>query len=364
MHEFQVNKTDFTQTRIVNNPNITVDTPLKTNEIIVAIESFALTANNITYAVLGDKLGYWQFFPATDNDDKQWGIIPVWGFANVVSSNSDEISVGEKLFGYFPPASLLKMEASSIKSQRFIDGSEHRKLLPAGYNVYRRVSTDPGYTPNFDDQRMLLFPLHITSYCLWDYLKDSDWFKAKQVVIISASSKTSIGLAYGLNEDETAPTVIGMTSDNNAEFVNKLGLYQQVISYNDIEKINKNIKTVIVDMSGNTQQLRKIEEHLNGNLLHCIQVGLTHWDEAQAESPFKTTSSEMFFAPGHIQKRIAEWGPKVFENQSINFMTNSAKHSANWLKFSHIKGLTSMSETYKQVCNGHLSPEQGVIIKP
>ena len=364
MHEFQVNKTDFTQTRIVNNPNITVDTPLKTNEIIVEIESFALTANNITYAVLGDKLGYWQFFPATDNDDKQWGIIPVWGFANVISSNSDEISVGEKLFGYFPPASLLKMQASNIKSQRFIDGSNHRKSLPPGYNVYRRVSTEPGYNPKFDVQRMLLFPLHITSYCLWDYLKDNNWFKADQIIIISASSKTSIGLAYGLNEDKTAPTVIGMTGNNNTEFVNKLGLYQQVISYNDIDKINKNIKTVIVDMSGNTQQLRKIEEHLEDNLQHCIQVGLTHWDEAQAESPFKDASSEMFFAPAHIQKRIAEWGAKAFENQSMNFMTNSAKHSANWLNFSHIKGLTAMSDTYKQVCNGHLSPEQGVIIKP
>jgi len=364
MPEFQVKKTDFTQTRIVNNPNLTVNTPLETNEIIVEIENFALTANNITYAVLGDKLGYWQFFPASDNDDEQWGIIPVWGFANVVVSNSDEISVGEKLFGYFPPASLLKIQASNIKSQRLIDGSEHRKLLPPGYNVYRRVSNESGYNPNFDDQRMLLFPLHITSYCLWDYLKDNHWFEAEQVIIISASSKTSIGLAYGLNEDETAPLVIGMTSNNNTEFVNKLGVYQQVISYNDIEKINKNIKTVIVDMSGNTQQLRKIDEHLNGNLQHCIQVGLTHWDEAQAEFPFKNTSSEMFFAPGHIQKRVAEWGPKVFESHSMDFMTNSAEHSANWLNFTHLNGLTSMPETYKKVCNGRMSPDQGVIIKP
>ena len=27
------------------------------------VESFALTANNITYAALGDMLNYWQFFP-------------------------------------------------------------------------------------------------------------------------------------------------------------------------------------------------------------------------------------------------------------------------------------------------------------
>ncbi len=364
MFEFQVNKNDFTKTRLVEHDALSIQSPLNENEIIVKIESFALTANNITYAVLGDQLGYWQFFPATNNTDNQWGIIPVWGFAQVVVSNSIDIPVGEKLFGYFPPASLLKMNASQVSKQRFIDGSSHRASLPPGYNVYRRVAAEPGYHSRYDDQRMLLFPLHITSYCLWDYLKSRDWFNAKQIIIISASSKTSIGLAYGLNEDTDAPKVVGMTGAKNAEFVDSLGLYHQVFPYQHLEQLDASLATVIVDMSGNAEQLQQIEQHLKGNLQHCIQVGLTHWEAAQAESPLESATSEMFFAPGHIQKRIAEWGAKTFEERSMAFMSNCVKRSTDWLEFTHIDGLSAMTDIYHDVCNGKTDPKQGIIIKP
>ncbi|MBC7103757.1 MAG: DUF2855 family protein [Parvibaculum sp.] len=43
--------------------------------MLVEIEKFALSANNITYAVAGDMLNYWSFFPAEEG----WGKIPVWG---------------------------------------------------------------------------------------------------------------------------------------------------------------------------------------------------------------------------------------------------------------------------------------------
>lgn len=364
MHEFQVNKHDFTKTRLVENNDLTTDTALSDNEVIVRVDSFALTANNITYAVLGEKLGYWQFFPASDNADNTWGIIPVWGFATVMSSRSNDIAVGEKLFGYFPPTSLVKMTATQVSSQRFFDGSAHRAALPPGYNVYRRVLAEPGYNENYDKQRMLLFPLFITSFCLWDYLQSQHWFDAEQVIIISASSKTSIGLAYGIDDSESAPNLIGMTSARNSEFVKELGVYKQVLNYGDISELNPTLKTVIVDMAGNAEQLKAIEQHMGKNLTYCLQVGLTHWDAASFTSPFTHTDSEMFFAPGHIQKRITQWGAKEFERQSMSFMAKSMQRSASWLAFNTIDGIEQMTEVYADVCNGVLAPEKGIIVKP
>lgn len=363
MFEFQVNKSNFTQSRIVEHHDLSADTPLAENEIIVQVDSFALTANNITYAVMGDKLKYWQFFPANNNEG-QWGIIPVWGFAHVVASNNSQVPVGDKLFGYFPPASLLKMAPTHINEQRFVDGSEHRLTLPQGYNIYRRVNAEPGYDSRFDDQRMLLFPLHITSYCLWDYIKDNNWFDAEQIIIISASSKTSIGLAHGLHNDTTAPKTIGMTGKNNTNFVTSIGMYDEVIEYGNLETLDPNLKTLIVDMAGNAKQLQAIESHLKGNLKYCIQVGLTHWDNAQATSPLNDTPSEMFFAPGQIQKRIGEWGAKAFEEASIGYMTQSAIACSGWLDFTHVDGLHNMADYYSKVCHGQMPPEQGIIIKP
>jgi hypothetical protein len=44
--------------------------------LLTKVDRFAFTANNITYAVLGDELKYWELFPAPQG----FGNIPVWGF--------------------------------------------------------------------------------------------------------------------------------------------------------------------------------------------------------------------------------------------------------------------------------------------
>jgi hypothetical protein len=31
--------------------------------VLVAIERYALTANNVSYALSGEQIGYWKFFP-------------------------------------------------------------------------------------------------------------------------------------------------------------------------------------------------------------------------------------------------------------------------------------------------------------
>ena len=51
-------------------------------EVVLRLDRFALTTNNITYAAFGDAMQYWAFFP-TGHDG--WGYMPVWGFADVVS---------------------------------------------------------------------------------------------------------------------------------------------------------------------------------------------------------------------------------------------------------------------------------------
>ena len=40
------------------------ETALADGQVRVLIESFALTANNVTYAAFGDAMDYWRFFPA------------------------------------------------------------------------------------------------------------------------------------------------------------------------------------------------------------------------------------------------------------------------------------------------------------
>jgi len=358
MTEFQVRKNDLTQSRLVE----TDDLDIESGEILVKVDRFALTANNITYGVAGDKLGYWQFFPPAGEDPHGWGVLPVWGFADVISSTIDEIPVGDRLYGYFPPATQLKMRPVNVSATRLIDGAEHRSSLPPGYNSYRRVNAEPTYQSDMDNERAVLFPLHITSFCLWDVLKGRDWYGARQLIIVSASSKTSVGLAYALAADESAPPQTGITSTRNIPLVKKLGIYDTTISYDDLTEINPTIPTVIVDMSANAKVLAKLHTHLGEQMKHCINVGLTHWDQSGATGGTISERSEFFFAPGHIQKRIKEWGAVGFEQKSQGFMRETAEKCRGWLQLREVEGLQGLADVYLDVCHGRVAADEGIVI--
>jgi hypothetical protein len=361
MSEFQIRKDNYLSNRIVDTNLSAQD--LEQAEVLVKIDRFAVTANNITYAVVGDQWGYWQFFPPSANNNQDWGILPVWGFADVVASNVQGVHLGERLFGYFPPASHLIMKPSHIHKQRWIDAAEHRTALPSGYNMYRRVLAEPGYNTAMDDFRMLLYPLHLTSYCLYDFLLDNQWFGAEQVLIISASSKTSIGLAYALSQDKAAPSTIGLTSARHFEMVSQLGLYDKTLSYSHVANIDANKPTVIVDMSGNGELLGKLHKHLGANMRFCSNVGFTHWQDGGMGADFIQARSEMFFAPGHIQKRLKEWGPAVFEQKTSEFVQGSIANTASWLTLTQLSGLPGLAQVYEDVCTGKVAPETGLIVK-
>ncbi len=368
MTELQIRKDRFSTTRIVETSIAGGD--LAEGEVLAKVDHFAVTANNITYAATGDRIGYWQFFPPAssvasegDGDTAEWGLMPVWGFAEVIASKAEDVPVGERLFGYWPPATHLKIKPVHVSAGQFFDGATHRSHLPAGYNIYRRVNAEPGYDQANDALRMLLWPLHVTSFCLWDVLQDNDWYNAKQVIIVSASSKTSIGLAYALDGDNTSPPVVGITSPRNRELVESLGLYDTSVTYDDLERIDNHVPSVIVDMSGNGEVLGRLHAHLGDHMIKTINVGLTHWDQAGPTPQIIAERSEFFFAPSHIQQRMKDWGPQGFADKSSTFLSETASKSGDWLKLKKLDGLQGLDAIFDDVCTGRIPPDQGLIVE-
>lgn len=358
MHEFQTNKQDLNQTRLVE----VAKQSINDGQVLLKIDRFAFTANNITYAVMGDQLRYWQFFPPNGENAEQWGIIPVWGFADVVESKCKELPVGDRLFGYFPPANEVVMTPAKITPSGVMETNEHRAHLPTGYNSYSRVLNEPGYDKANDPERMLLFVLHLTSFCIHRMFESNDWFDAEQVVIISASSKTSTGLAYGLADDEKSPKVIGLTSQRNLDFVQSLGAYDEAYDYQDIDSIDASKPTVIVDMSANTEILRALHTHLGDNMKYTSNVGLTHWDEPRSMEGINKERSHQFFAPSVIQERIKEWGPEEFSRRSVAYVMKTSSKSSSWLKVKELDGVQGLSEVYPDACDGKIAADQGLVV--
>ena len=359
--QFQVDKKMFFTHELVELP--AEQDAIEEGQILVKIDCFAYTANNITYAATGDIIRYWEFFPARGAQQDQMGVIPVWGFADVVASKVEDIPVGDRIYGYFPPTAFLTMNPIKVQSQRFFEGAEHRRTLPMGYNLYRRVSNEPSYDPQFDNDRALLFPLYLTSFCLWDNLQDQSWFGAKQVVVLSASSKTSIGLGYALQGDDQSPKSVGITSNRNVETVTKMDIWEEVIAYDEIDQLDPSTPTVIVDMSGNNDVLVALHNHFGDQMKFTLKVGLTHWAKANPNAGTNNKRSKFFFAPAHIEKRFQDWGPARFDEKVNRFFSQAVEKSKTWLTYNEMQGLESLAKVHPEVCKGTRPPTEGIIIK-
>ncbi|GAB5413866.1 MAG: DUF2855 family protein [Congregibacter sp.] len=353
--QFEVRRDDFSEHRCVDLPA----RELRDGETRLRIDFFAFTANNLTYAAAGDALGYWQFFPAGSDTDS-WGVIPVWGFADVIESRCEDLPEGQRLYGYFPPGDELIIHPSKVKTASLFDASEHRATLPPLYNRYQRVPARAAANREQEVLQALFGPLYNTSFCLFDQIMNKDGYGAEQAIIISASSKTSIGLAYGLADTTRAPDSVGLTSRSNLDFVKGLGIYDSVLAYEQLEELPQK-PTLVIDMAGNSELTMKLQARLGEQLRYYISVGLTHWDQNQGGLGSTSDRHEMFFAPTYMLERGGEMPPGEFVRQAQAYVAKAAGASGAWLKlqtFEHIAGLASL---YPELCAGRMDPAQGIV---
>jgi Protein of unknown function (DUF2855) len=349
--DFIVNRRDLRDCRFVETPLAVGD-----GELLLAIDRFALTANNITYAVAGDSMSYWQFFPA----EAGWGRVPVWGYATVVQSNCDGITTGERLYGYLPMSTHLVVRPDRVTESGFVDGASHRAERAAVYNQYQRVR---GVAAD-ENAQMLLRPLFMTSFLLDDLLDDNDFFGARAVILSSASSKTSLGLAYLLRKNRSARArIIGLTSPANRSFVDQLGYYDQVIGYDALPTLDASVPSVFIDMAGNGGVLRDVHEHFRDSLRYSCLVGATHWDarSGAGRDTLPGPKPELFFAPSRITKRNKDWGRGGIDQRvgdAWNDFTNDAKR---WMKVVEVRGPAEVERIYLELLAGKTTPDVGYV---
>lgn len=228
---FEVSKADPKETRVVPD---TISDDLKSGQVLLKVDRFAFTSNNITYAMVGEAIGYWKFFPAEDG----WGRIPASAFADVVRSNHPDVQDGERVLGWFPMAHHLLVDAGDVSAHQIVDQAPHRAGTAPVYRSYTRISTDAQYEAAYEDQHLLLYILFMTGFLVDDLLADNDFFGAEAFVIGSASSKTGVALAHQLHSRGRGE-VIGLTSPENVAFVEGLKYYDKAVPYGDLESLAK-----------------------------------------------------------------------------------------------------------------------------
>ena len=347
MH-FEIDRRDIRQFRLA--PSV-VPSTLDDSQVVLQLERAALTSNNVSYALSGDMLDYWGFFP-TENG---WGRLPVMGFGVVTESANTEIAVGTRYFGFFPLA-----DHHVVNSQRssngFIDAAPWRQKHAMTYRRFELASPQPN-----DDAALVLRGLFTTSFLLDDFLREHEFFGAQRVIITSASSKTAIALAHCLKRGGNT-SVVGLTSAKHVAFVAQLGEYDEVVDYESLASLQPDVATVIVDMSGNQGVVAALHEQLSGHVNHSCSVGATHWDAPRSGTNIPEPQPKFFFAPSQVAKRNTDWGREVLNTRLAEGLALFVEASTAWMTIQHISGAAEVSELYRNLIAGQVAPSHGNIV--
>jgi hypothetical protein len=345
--DFLVAKDDLHRCLLVEQPA----PELEPGQSLLSVERFGLTSNNITYAMFGEAMSYWDFFPAEDG----WGRVPMWGFAEVSAGRDSPLEVGTRVYGYLPPSSELVVTPTRVDARGFVDGSAHRAKLPAAYNGYTLLDADPIYEADSEREQMLLRPLFFTSYLIDDFLEDASMFGAHTAILSSASSKTSSALAFLLSRREGIE-VIGLTSPRSLDFARGLGVYDRVLAYGDVDSLPDD-PAVYVDMAGDAQVRAAVHNHYGEMLAHSAVVGATHHDRmGEVPTSLPGPRPTFFFAPDRVSKRTSEWGREEFERRLADAWRPYVQWTSDWLRVIDGQGGQALESAYLDLLDGRIDP--------
>jgi len=341
-----VRKDDLRETRW----RMSTASALDVGEARVRVDRFAFTANNVSYALFGERMGYWDLYPVDDG----FGRPPVWGFGTVEESRVAGLAAGERLYGLWPMSSHAVLRPGPLLASGFVEISPWRAERAAAYNRYLRIDGDPAFEAANEALQAVFRPLFSTSFLLADFLEENAGVAAEAVLLSSASSKTALGLAQMLKA-APGPQVVGLTSPRNADFVRRTGYFDAVLTYDEVGTLPRR-PTAFVDMAGGAALRRAVHGHLEDALTCSCAVGGTQWEDPGRAAGLPGPRPTLFFAPARSEKRRADWGREAFE-QRYDLAWRSFLDSARpWIAPQAFIGCDAVETLYRQVLEGELSP--------
>lgn len=330
---------------------------LSAGEVRLNIDAFALTANNVTYAAFGGApMHYWNFFPTTDQN---MGRVPVWGFATVAESKAEGIEVGKRLYGYYPISEELVVAPMKTSDRGFFDGAAHRQGLAPIYNFYSFNDTDPSYVDGTEPQQMLFRPLYMTGWMICDSLMEGNP-KPDAAVISSASSKTAIATAHGLQRQGVK--TVGVTSPRNVEFVKSTGLYDDVLEYDQVASYQASGKTAYVDFVGRPELTKLVHQTCGDHLVRSLIIGATDWEDTRvpiADTP--GPQPEFFFVPDYAANRAKQLPSGELDRRTGADLVDFYPVSEKFVSATPVKGTDAIAKAWLDSVDASVPANKGLV---
>lgn len=369
---------------------------LEENYVLIKVDKFGFSANNVTYQALGEAphFRYFDFHPAPRSgtvSPETHGVIPVWGFGTIVRSSHPRIQRGERVYGYFGPAKylLIPVSASDVNRHNFHVPRPHLPADRRPYNQVIRCAADSQYdsSPLAEDLTMLYRPLFWTAFWCENWLDAFSYRGADSFLISSASAKTAFCLAYLLGKrrkrSSRAIKIVGLTSKRNLAFTRNLHLYDAVVHYDELEtskELESSVgKWLYIDVAGNDRLNERISKHFadKKSLVAGVQLGLTNLSpSAPAASSMRFTTNTSLSTPEAAKDSFVmeqffmpEWLAVQRKRLRVDEITAMQAHAwrelmrdgREWVRIVHVHGGPAIERAYREVAERGTDPTIGMV---
>jgi len=356
MQEIHIRKDDLRVARVAE----VAATPLPDGAARLKLELFSLTANNVTYAAMGEgTLGYWDFFPGPEG----WGRLPVWGFAKVTESRAPGVQPGDRFYGYYPMGETLDVFPAKPGPRGFFDGAAHRRGKAAVYNQYLNTGADPAYDPAFEAEQAIFRPLYGTGWWAADCVMQGEP-RPRSVIVSSASSKTALATAHQLRQLGEA-RLVALTSAGNEAYVRETGIYHETLGYEAVASLRAPAPAVYLDFLGRESLTAAVHRALGADLVRSILVGATDWGSKPGgvvlpAAALPGPKPEFFFVPDHASARVKAdpaLGAAMVRDLRAFYPASRAFVSAH-----RFAGTDAMIDCWSRLVRGAVPPREALVL--
>lgn len=412
-----ISKADNADNNLVTVPLDALPT-LASSSVRVRAALIALTANNLSYARLGTSLHWWDAYPVPSEapapyyNTSRYGIVPAWGYGEVIESNIDGIENGTLMWGYWPTGQLsVDLQLTPTTPQgHWLEVSEHREQLMPLYQRYtvpdpmlrlngltseklEELSWEAIFRPVWEASYLLNLavfgspPIHPLGMGSWTRT-DADLSSAV-VINLSASGKTARAFTDQLVNNRPAATgplgLLAITSNANSNLLRPASFKTKTVSYDAafdlatlswINSLNPS-RLVIPDFGGRGNSLQQLlqafEVHFPATPVVVIGIG----NEAKVYSPQEFDASTKMHAElsarvqmntsGIKDTAMEQAGPaRYFEEYSIAWQAFVERGGMDgmhlWLG-SGMEGEKGVAEGWRKLCKGTVPSNVGMAFK-
>jgi Protein of unknown function (DUF2855) len=226
----------------------------------------------------------------------------------------------------------------------FVETAPHRADMRRIYNQYLAVDGDG------EDAALVWRPLFVTSVLLDLDLSEAGLPDA--VVLTSASSKTAYALAH-LLRDRPVRTV-GLTSPVRRAWVSELGLYDTVLGYDELDRLEPPRTAVVIDFTGDGALVQRLHQRLDGSLERTLLVGYTH-RRGDADAP--PASAVRYSAPAEMERRGRSLGTDY-----AAAWASFAPVAERTLRIERLSGGDRLVEAYRALLAGRGDPRVAHVV--